>query len=131
MVFVDTSAWFAFFKRSDPMHKQVRDWIASNKQELVTTDYCVDETLTLLMARRERRRALEAGEVFFQTDLCGLHFLTVEDIRGAWLLFQQRASAGWSFTDCTSKVVIDQLQIDTALALDTHFRQFGDVEIAP
>jgi hypothetical protein len=28
-------------------------------------------------------------------------------------------------TDCTSKVVIDQLQIKSAVALDDHFRQFG------
>jgi len=39
--------------------------------------------------------------------------------------YQQRAAAGWSFTDCTSKIVIDDLSIKTAVALDIHFRQFG------
>ena len=33
--------------------------------------------------------------------------------------------AGWSFTDCTSKVVIDELAIKTVVTLDVHFRQFG------
>jgi predicted nucleic acid-binding protein len=40
-------------------------------------------------------------------------------------MFTQRAAAGWSFTDCTSKVVIDELQLNAAVALDEHFRQFG------
>ena len=61
MVFVDTSAWFAYFLPIDAAHSKVRDCIASNSQPLVTTDYCVDETLTLLMARGEVRRALDAA----------------------------------------------------------------------
>jgi len=42
-----------------------------------------------------------------------------------WILFQQRAAVGWSFTDCSSKIVIDDLAVKTALALDGHFQQFG------
>jgi hypothetical protein len=54
-----------------------------------------------------------------------LHFVTPGQISRAWILFRQRAAAGWSFTDCTSKVVIDELGITTAVALDNHFHQFG------
>jgi predicted nucleic acid-binding protein len=97
----------------------------------VTTDYCVDETLTLLIARRQHRRALEAGDFFFQSALCRMHFLTPDEIRRAWFIFPQRSAAGWSFTDCTSKIVIDQLRIGTAISLDAHFAQFGDVVVAP
>jgi len=32
--------------------------------------------------------------------------------------------------DCTSKVVIDELNIKTAVALDSHFQQFG-VQVVP
>jgi predicted nucleic acid-binding protein len=59
-----------------------------------------------------------------------LHIVTASDINRAWILFQQRASAGWSFTDCTSKIVIDQLGITKAITLDAHFQQFGIV-VAP
>jgi predicted nucleic acid-binding protein len=51
--------------------------------------------------------------------------MTPDQIRRAWILFQQRASAGWSFTDFTSKIVIDDLDVKMAVALDAHFRQFG------
>lgn len=131
MVFVDTSAWFAYFSPSDSHHTRVRDWIAKSDEELLTTDFCVDETLTLLVVRGEFRRALEAGTAFFRSDVCRLHFVAPEEIRRAWLIFQQRSVAGWSFTDCTSKVVIDDLRIETAISLDAHFAQFGDVAIAP
>ena len=125
MVFADTGAWYAYFVSGDPSHDRVRSWVKSNQEPLITTDYCIDETLTLLLARREPRRALEAGRTFFQSDLVQIEFLLPDQIRRAWILFQQRAAAGWSFTDCTSKIVIDDLSIKTAVALDIHFRQFG------
>ena len=37
----------------------------------------------------------------------------------------------WSFTDCTSRVVIDRLSLPTAFAFDEHFRQFGNVTVVP
>jgi uncharacterized protein len=131
MVFVDTSAWFAYFFPLDADHDRVRRCFESNKQPLITTDYCVDETLTLLMARHEVRRALEAGQAFFHGSIARLQFLTPAQIHRAWILFQQRAAAGWSFTDCTSKILIDELRVTTALALDDHFRQFGDLTVVP
>ncbi len=131
MVFVDTSAWFAFFLPIDPDHQRIRTWIASCAEPLLTTDYCVDETLTLLVARREPRRALEAGRAFFEDGLATLHFLTSDEIRRAWIVFQQRLTVGWSFTDCMSKIVIDELGISSAAALDAHFQQFGSVAVVP
>lgn len=130
MIFVDTGAWYAWNVPSDPNHEQMHAWFASNTQRLVTTDYCVDETLTLLVARSRPRCAIELGRALFEANVAQLHFITPDQIRRAWILFQQRGPTGWSFTDCTSKVVIDDLGIGTAVALDDHFRQFG-MAIAP
>jgi len=125
MDFVDTSAWFAYFLPIDPNHQRVRASLQSAQGPLISTAYCIDETLTLLAARGEVRRAFEAGCAFFHESIAQLHFLTADQIHRAWILFQQRAAAGWSFTDCTSKVVLDHLNIKTAFTLDDHFRQFG------
>ena len=125
MIFVDTGVWFARFVADDPDHVRVAAWFAANAEPLVTTDYCVDETLTLLAARRRPKLAIESGRVLFDEALARLQFLDAPQIHRAWILFQQRAAAGWSFTDCTSKIAIDDLQIDSAAALDQHFRQFG------
>lgn len=60
------------FLPTDPDHQRIRAWFAASTEPLLTTDYCVDETLTLLLMRREHRRALEAGEAFFQDGLATL-----------------------------------------------------------
>src|SRR5262245_13040977 len=125
MVFVDTGAWFAWHVPDDLNHSAVRAWFNANRQPLVTTDYCIDETLTLLVARGRPAVALDAGRNFFHQRIAQIHFLTQNQVERAWILFQQRAAAGWSFTDCTSKIAIDDLGIRTAAALDEHFQQFG------
>ena len=111
MDFVDTSAWFAYSLPTDADHERVRQCFRSATGPSITTDYCVDETLTLLASRGELRRAFEAGRGLFERNIAQLHILTASDINRPWILFQQRAVAGWSFTDCTSKIVIDELNI--------------------
>jgi predicted nucleic acid-binding protein len=56
--------------------------------------------------------------------------LSAELLR-AWQIFRGFSDKGWSFTDCTSKAVIEGHQIKTAIALDRHFLQFGTVKILP
>ena len=87
MVFVDTSAWFAFFLPVDPHHKRVLAWLASSSERLVTTDFVVDETLTLLLARGERRRAHEAGKLFFEDNAVHMHFVSESQVHRAWIVF--------------------------------------------
>ena len=60
MVFVDTRAWFAAVVPSDANHPQAASWLAANSEVLITTDYVIDEILTLLRARGERQRAGES-----------------------------------------------------------------------
>lgn len=131
MIFVDTGVWFARFAPDDPDHARVQAWFAANDESLITSDYCVDETLTLLSARGRIKLAIEAGRQFFEETIAHLHFVTPGQIRRAWILFQSRAFDGWSFTDCTSKIALDDLGIRTAAALDHHFRQFGNVVVVP
>ena len=65
MIFVDTGAWFASVVPSDIDHASASQWLNQNSEPLLTTDYIVDETLTLLRARGESTRAIRLGEQFF------------------------------------------------------------------
>jgi predicted nucleic acid-binding protein len=131
MIFVDTGAWFAAAVPSDPDHLAASRWLVANTEPLLTTDYVVDETLTLLRARGERSRALLIGEAFFGGRLAEVRRLDETDIALAWEVFRRFDDKGWSFTDCTSKVVIERLGIGQAFAFDNHFRQFGTVQVVP
>ena len=131
MIFVDAGALYALVVTSDSDHAAVRRWYEANEGPFITSDYCVDEVLTLLLARRRPALAVATGWKLFNEELCRLQFLAPDQIRRAWIVFQAQHRLGWSFTDCTSKIVIDDLGIRAAMALDDHFRQFGDVTVVP
>jgi predicted nucleic acid-binding protein len=131
MILVDTGAWFASVVPWDANHLAATSWLRLNREPLVTTDYILDETLALLRARKETARAVQLGNQLFAGAVATLYFLTHADIRDAWELFQQYADKEWSFTDCTSKIIIDRLGLATAFSFDQHFRQFGNVVIVP
>ncbi|MBC6433370.1 type II toxin-antitoxin system VapC family toxin [Nostoc sp. HG1] len=131
MIFVDTSAWFASIVPSDTEHQAASLWVNQNIQPLLTTDYVVDETLTLLRNRGEMLRAISLGEAFFSDNLTTIYYLTKEDIQQTWQVFCQFSDKNWSFTDCASRVVMNKLHLTQAFTFDHHFRQFGFVNVVP
>lgn len=131
MIFVDTSAWFASAVPSEIDHSAARAWLAGNTDPLLTTGFVVDETLTLLRARGQGHLAQALGQQFFLRDLTTIYFLSEDDVRAAWDVFQRYSDKGWSFTDCTSKVVIERLGLPSVFAFDHHFHQFGTVRVLP
>jgi predicted nucleic acid-binding protein len=76
-------------------------------------------------------RALAIGSAFFDGSLATVRHLTEDDLRLAWDVFRRFSDKEWSFTDCTSKVVMEQLGVTQAFAFDHHFRQFGTVQVLP
>ena len=102
-----------------------------NRQPLVTTDYILDELLTLLKIRENYRVAVAAGEALWQQRVARIEHVTVEDIARTWEVFRQYQDKDWSFTDCTSKVLMERLRITHAFAFDSHFEQFGTVIRVP
>ena len=131
MIFVDTSAWYARIVPSDPNHQKSVEWTEKNTEPLITTDFIIDEILTLLKARKQIDCAFALGEAFFQGDLTKIYFLSEEEIVIAWNIFHDFKDKDWSFTDCTSNVILRKLSIQKAFAFDQHFHQFGTVDVFP
>jgi len=131
MIFVDSGGWFASVVTDDEDHETAKIWFEENKEPLFTTNYIVDETLTLLRARGENQKAVEIGNLFFQGLLAEIYHLTEDDIFETWKIFQQFSDKDWSFTDCSSKYICERFGITHAFSLDKHFRQFGTVIVVP
>lgn len=131
MIFVDTGAWYASLVPTDPDHARAVQWLAANHSPLLTTDYVIDETLTLLRTRGERKRAILLGARFFDHGFAEIHQITPVDLTLSWRTFERFDDKNWSFTDCTSKVVMEQLNIKVAFAFDHHFHQFGTIQVVP
>ncbi len=131
MTFTDTGGWYELFVPEAPNHFAAIQWAKRNTQPLLTTNYVVDETLTLLRARGHTAVALSLGRMFFDGSVATVYYLTEDDIRAAWQVFARYADKEWSFTDCTSKVIMENLSITEAFAFDHHFRQFGTITLVP
>jgi predicted nucleic acid-binding protein len=105
----------------------------SLKERLITSDYdyVVDETLTLFRSRGEDQHALAFGNQII--DRAFAKIITVEraDFVHAWQVFQRFADKDWSFTDCTSRVLMERLGIQRAFSFDQNFHQFGTVTVVP
>ena len=131
MIFVDSSAWFASVVINDRHHERAVRWINSQNDLLLTTDYVVDETLTLLRARGEMDHALRMGSLWFEKNIAEFYKIQNDDIARAWVIFSTYKDKEWSFTDCTSKVVMEMRGVRKAFAFDVHFSQFGSMEVVP
>jgi len=130
--FVDTWGWVALGHQKDAHHEEVRAYIeraAEHHVPLYTTDYVLDETITLVF-RRERfaeartfigrlLQAVDDGELQRE-------HITPSRFEAAWTLrrtFQDKPDI--SFTDLTSMAVMQELGLSRVCTGDTHFDQVG------
>ena len=127
-VFVDSSGLYALADRRDSYHAQaeerVRKLIESGAR-LVLTDYIVDEACTLAKVRAGSDAALRLLDVVERSRAIDMFWIGVEHFEAAKALFRRRADHDYSFTDCTSFVVMDKLRIRDALTSDHHFVEAG------
>ncbi len=131
MIFVDTGVWYSLLVSKDPNHTKSSAWFANLSEQIVTSDYVVDETLTLLLMRGERSKAINFGKLVIEGSTSILHFVSKDQFNRSWILFQRLSLAGLSFTDCTSHVVALDLGITKVAAYDQHFQTNGKFSLLP
>ncbi len=131
MIFIDTSAWYALSSVRDAVHLEANRLLASVQERLFTSDYVIDETLTLFRSRGENVHALTFGAEVIDGALAEIISVSRTDFARAWDVFRHYSDKDWSFTDCTSRVVMERLGVQRAFAFDDHFRQFGTVTVVP
>ena len=107
----------------------MREFLDSFEEKLVTSSYIFDEIITLVLARLGHQKAVKVGEVLLNPKVVELVRVGAADEWSAWQLFQQRSDKMYSFTDCTSFVLMRRLKLAKALTLDEHFAQEGFVVI--
>lgn len=135
MIFVDTGAWFAVAVRNDPDHVAAMRWLGRNREPLVTTDYILAETATLLRMRdktaRGHRLAVRVATSLLRGETATLEKVNREDLERALAVFRTYRDHFFSFVDCTSFVIMARLGISQAFAFDRHFNEYPGISKVP
>ena len=135
MIFVDTGAWFALAVANDPDHEAAMRWLRQNHEPLITSDYVLAETATLIRMRdktaRGHRLAVRVASSLLGQQSAILQSVTAADRQNALQIFRVYSDHLFSFVDCTSFAVMERLGIAQAFAFDSHFDEYGGIIRVP
>ena len=131
-VLIDTWGWLALGHRRDARHQEVKAFYQALRKQgvrLYTTDYVLDEVISLLFRREAFEESVRFTEGIFQAShkaQLTIERVTSERFTSAWALrkrFQDKPKI--SFTDLTSMVIMQERSITKILTDDDHFTHVG------
>jgi uncharacterized protein len=127
-LFVDTAGWMAMADARDPLHKKslrsCDDWLEKGGI-LVTSNHILDESLTLIRMRLGIEAAEKWWAMVSESPRCNVEWITPDRTEKAVRWFFSWRDQSFSFTDCTSFIVMKELGIEDALTGDKHFSTAG------
>ena len=132
LVFVDTWGWLALGHCKDTRHQEVKSLYEEFRRiesKILTTDFVLDELITLLFQREVFEEAIRFMEGIFRAaelDQLTIVRITSDRFVSAWRLrkaFQDKPRI--SFTDLSSIAVMQEHKIKKVLTEDEHFIQIG------
>lgn len=129
-VFIDTSAFKALLDSQDIFNvdaEKKMNELVEGGLELVTSNFMIDECLTLLRAKCGLDVALKLREyLMYSKQTIKIYRVLVSDEKRAWEWFESDWSK-LSFTDCVTFVQMKRLGIKKYFGFDAHFDRAGFV----
>jgi len=127
LIFVDTSAWYALEVEDDENHASalaLRDELRKGRYgALLTSDYVLDEVITLLRIRKGVEPSFKFANKVLRSRSVSVIWINGLIFNAALKLLKDRSDKKWSFTDCTSFIIMSQLNVKEAFAFDHNFEQ--------
>ena len=131
-IFINTWGWLTLRDRREARHREVDRFyreVRRRRDSVYTSDYVLDETITLLFRRLPFVRAQESLQYIQQAIAEGylhLEWLTPQRFEKAIeLRYRLQDKPRISFTDLTSMVVMSEREIEEILTEDDHFLHVG------
>jgi predicted nucleic acid-binding protein len=131
-VFIDTWGWVALGHQKDNRYQEIvslyKEWLGRGAV-IYTSDFVLDETVTLLFRREIFEEAIRFMEGIFLAVEGGritIERVTSNRFASAWNLrkrFDDKPLI--SFTDLTTMAIMKELKIKEILTDDKHFLQVG------
>jgi uncharacterized protein len=127
-VFMDTAGFLALWDAADEHHGRalrLQTELVRMGRRFLTTDYVIDETVTLLLMRHSHSAAADFLETVTNSESLQLHWVTPDRFHSATAFFARHDDKAWSFTDCVSFELMHELNLRDSFTTDQHFRQAG------
>jgi uncharacterized protein len=131
-VFLDTWGWMVLGCRNDPYYSAIAKLYSefrNSKTVIYTSDYVLDELISLLFRRESYPEALNFMNGILSAANPGIiqiERITLERFSSAWELRTKYLDKPTiSFTDFTSMSIMKELKITYVLSQDEHFIQVG------
>ncbi|MCI0541720.1 MAG: PIN domain-containing protein [Verrucomicrobiales bacterium] len=131
-VFMDSAGFLALWDASDEHHEaavQLQNDLVRKRRRFLTTEYIVDETVTLLLVRHSHDAAADFLDTIERSESLHLEWIGPERFHAAATLFRKHTDKEWSFTDCVSFVMMRELRMRDAFTTDHHFKQAGFIPL--
>lgn len=130
---MDSSALKANYDAGDSFHERAARLmrkIAARETEVssfVTTDYVLDEAVTLTRFAHSHGKAVELAEATLGSKFVKVVYSDKELFSEGMQIFKQHSDKEWSLTDCVSFATMKKFDMMTAFTFDAHFKQAGFV----
>jgi predicted nucleic acid-binding protein len=127
-VLVDTSGLYALIDRKDAHHGAARrkvEMLVRAGRALVVTDYIVSDSATLAKARSGSPAALRVLDLVEQSVAIRVERIDRDRFDATKAYFRRHIDHGYSFTDCSSFILMRELRMREALTTDSHFAEAG------
>lgn len=129
MIFVDTGAFLAMFYSKDKNYlkaQNIKSEIQKNIHgKMITTNYILDELITLLRGYIDHKKIITIVESIKSSTNIIIIWITKKVEENSWNYFKKYQDKEYSFTDCSSFVIMNLLGIKKAFSYDNHFSQAG------
>ena len=126
MIYVDTSAFYAYLSRDDQDHGRVLECFRTCLEAelaLVASSYVVAETMGLVQHRLGV--AVLARFVDDMLPLVRVEWIAAGEHDAAWKLLRDVAKRSFTIVDASTAVLMKRDGIDEVIALDPEFRRLG------
>ncbi len=125
MIFVDTGAFLALYRKRDQYHREAARLWPSLDRPLLTSNHVVDEVATLLGRLVGFRTAADRVEDLYASRSIEVLSSDRQDEVEAVRWMRKYSDHEISFTDCVSFAMMRRHGIRTAFTFDRHFRDAG------
>lgn len=125
-IFIDTGIFVAARNKSDVNHarakQMLRRALRAEFGRVVTSDYIVDEAVTVAFARTHNHQiAVNIGGLIMDSPRIEKLVAGEEKFLKAWEKFKRMSGRGLSFTDCMTLVMMEEIGTNKIMSFHSGF----------